>query len=235
MFSYYGSKSKLVDYYPPPKHGLIIEPFAGSARYALKYWDREVILIDKYEIVVRIWKWLQKCSPADILKLPILKEGENIRDYKLDCEEAYWYMGFVIAAASQSPRKKASSRATTQRPKRIATRLRVCAENLHKIKHWNIVQGSFNDAPDVAATWFVDPPYENGGHVYVKSNKNIDFIALANWCRSLSGQVIVCENTQATWMDFKPLVKMQGCTRGTTEAIWCNEPTNYDNVQLQLF
>jgi len=33
MFSYYGSKSKIVDYYPPPKHKRIIEPFAGSARY----------------------------------------------------------------------------------------------------------------------------------------------------------------------------------------------------------
>ena len=31
MFSYYGSKSKIVDYYPPPKHKKIIEPFAGSA------------------------------------------------------------------------------------------------------------------------------------------------------------------------------------------------------------
>ena len=30
MFSYYGSKGKIVDYYPPPKHKKIIEPFAGS-------------------------------------------------------------------------------------------------------------------------------------------------------------------------------------------------------------
>jgi site-specific DNA-adenine methylase len=35
MFSYYGSKSKIVKYYPCPAHDKIIEPFAGSARYSL--------------------------------------------------------------------------------------------------------------------------------------------------------------------------------------------------------
>ena len=40
MWSYCGSKSKLVKHYPTPKHNLTIEPFAGSARYALRYWER---------------------------------------------------------------------------------------------------------------------------------------------------------------------------------------------------
>lgn len=42
MFSYYGSKSKIVNYYPPPKENIIIEPFAGSARYSLKYFDNPI-------------------------------------------------------------------------------------------------------------------------------------------------------------------------------------------------
>lgn len=37
MWSYYGSKTKLVDLYPPPKTDKIIEPFCGSAKYSLKY------------------------------------------------------------------------------------------------------------------------------------------------------------------------------------------------------
>ena len=77
MFSYYGSKSKIVDYYPSPKHKKIIEPFAGSARYSLKYWQNDVLLVDKYHIIVRTWKWLQQCSENDIRKLPILKLGET--------------------------------------------------------------------------------------------------------------------------------------------------------------
>jgi len=44
MFSYYGSKSKIVDCYPAPRYDKIIEPFAGSARYSLKWWNREYAL-----------------------------------------------------------------------------------------------------------------------------------------------------------------------------------------------
>lgn len=47
MFSYYGSKSKIIRYYSEPKHDIIIEPFAGSAQYAFKYWDKQVTLIEK--------------------------------------------------------------------------------------------------------------------------------------------------------------------------------------------
>ena len=55
MWSYYGSKSKVVDLYPPPKFDKIIEPFAGSARYALKWFDRDILLVDKYPVIVDLW------------------------------------------------------------------------------------------------------------------------------------------------------------------------------------
>jgi len=35
MWSYYGSKSKVVKHYPKPKYDLIIEPFAGAAWYSV--------------------------------------------------------------------------------------------------------------------------------------------------------------------------------------------------------
>ena len=75
MFSYYGSKSKIVDYYPPPKHKKIIEPFAGSARYSLKYFDRDILLIEKYEPLVKLWRWLQVATEKDIDNLR--KQSEN--------------------------------------------------------------------------------------------------------------------------------------------------------------
>ena len=56
-----------MDYYPPPKNVKIIEPFAGSAKYSLKYWQNDVILVDKYDVVINIWKWLQQCSKSDIM------------------------------------------------------------------------------------------------------------------------------------------------------------------------
>ena len=79
MFSYYGSKSKIVDYYPPPKHKRIIEPFAGSARYSLKYWQNDVLIVDKFETIANLWKWLQTQTPNDILGLPNMDKGEDLR------------------------------------------------------------------------------------------------------------------------------------------------------------
>ena len=70
MFSYYGSKSKIINKYPSPKFDKIIEPFAGSARYALKWWDRDVLLVDLYLVIIEIWHYLQAASKQDIMGLP---------------------------------------------------------------------------------------------------------------------------------------------------------------------
>lgn len=83
MWSYYGSKSKVVHLYPRPEYGKIIEPFAGSARYSLRYFDRDVLLVDKYEVVVRIWKWLQHCSPDAMEGFHIFRRKVNSQRPKI--------------------------------------------------------------------------------------------------------------------------------------------------------
>lgn len=108
MFSYYGSKSRVVKFYPKPKYDRIIEPFAGSARYSLLYYDRDVTIVDKYEVVVKIWKWLQLCSPNDILSLPDLTTGMVLSDCNL-CEEERLFLGMCAGIASTSPRNKIST------------------------------------------------------------------------------------------------------------------------------
>jgi site-specific DNA-adenine methylase len=232
MWSYYGSKSKIIDYYPPPKYGKIIEPFAGTARYALKYFDRDVLLVDKYEVVIRIWKWLQVCSPKDIRDLPhFVKETERVSDFHL-CEEAYLLMGFLVSKASQCPRNKPTFRATTSRPNNINYQLKYIEKSLPKIKHWTVELNDYKSIPNQEATWFIDPPYQVGGYVYVENK--IDYEFLRNWCRSRNGQAIVCENTKADWMNFKPMRTMAGSIHTTTEAIWSNFPTEYDYLQPTL-
>jgi len=233
MFSYYGSKSKVVDLYPSPKFGKIIEPFAGSARYSLKYFDRDVILVDKYEKLISIWLWLQKCSPSDILKLPAMKAGENTDNFNFDCPEAKWFMGFIIQGGVNAPRKTVSSvgnfgQAVETEKKRIAS-------ELHKIKHWKIMVGSYDEIQNQEATWFIDPPYQFGGEYYIKSNKHLNFDKLGEWCQSRSGQVIVCENTKATWLPFYPMRDMQGSQYKTTEAIWSNYRHDFQAVQSSMF
>ena len=219
MFSYYGSKSKIVKYYPSPKFDKIIEPFAGSARYSLKYFDKDVLLIDKYEPIIKIWKWLQQCSPNDILKLPNLKTGENIKDYQFDCEEQKLFMGFIIKGGDYKARYTISP----FRGGKLEPIKKKIADNLFKIKHWKIELGTYEDIKNEQATWFIDPPYQFGGHKYPCSNKKISYPLLKQWIMERQGQVIACENTKANWMEFSPLKEMRGTMFTTTEAMWTNE------------
>lgn len=235
MWSYYGGKNQLVNLYPPPKYGKVIEPFAGTARYALKWFDRDVLLVDKYEVIVKIWKWLQQCSKQDILGLPRLKEHERVSEYKFDCEEAALLMGFLVGKGLESPRDKPTARATTLRPNNINFQLKFIANNLFKIKHWHIQQGSYDEIENQEATWFIDPPYQFGGYVYVESNKNWDYSKLAEWCMSRHGQSIVCENTKADWLPFYPMKNIKGSIHKTTEAIWSNFQTVFEFQQMSLF
>lgn len=230
MWSYYGGKTKLVHHYPTPKEDLIIEPFAGSARYALEYWERDVLLVDKFEKIARIWKYLIQASKNDILNLPNITNGkkDSVDNYDI-CDEEKWLIGFNIGRGSASPRKKPGDFNNWPNDK-----IRI-AESIHKIKHWKVIQGSFEDIPNQNATWYVDPPYQFGGEHYRESNKKIDFEKLGKWCESREGQVIVCENTKADWMDFKTMIRFTGSVHTTTEAIWSNLPTAFDNEQTTMF
>jgi len=228
MWSYYGSKSKIVNHYPPPKFDKIIEPFAGSARYSLKYFENDIFINDKYEVIYGIWKYLQQCSPGDIISLPKLKVGDKIIREEYDCIEQAWLMSFIIKSGTCWPELIVSKYGASA----IEHRKRDIANNLYKIKHWKVTNYDYLEIKNTKATWFIDPPYQFGGHKY-KYNK-IDFNKLATWSKSREGHVIVCENTKADWMEFKPMKEMMGAKFKTTEAIWSNLPTAFDNVQLSM-
>ena len=92
------------------------------------------------------------------------------------------------------------------------------------IRHWTVVEASWNELPDAECTWFVDPPYDSRvGKRYIHAD--VDTVALGRWCRARSGQVIACENVGATWLPFEPLrvVKGQvknGVQQWSAEAVW---------------
>lgn len=222
MWGYYGSKSKIIKYYPQPKFNLIIEPFAGTAQYALEHFENDVILLDKYDVVVRLWKWLQQCSKSDILETRRLKFKENVDDFEWDCEERKWLVGFIIAGAPTSPKKTATKWKTVIRPNTQDYKLKMISESLHKIRHWDIRQGDYSDLENVTATWYIDPPYKKGGEYYRHSSKKINFNDLGEWCRSRNGQAIVCEKTGADWLPFEHLIEARGAMKKHQEAIWVN-------------
>ena len=217
MFSYYGRKSKIVKHYPKPMFDKIIEPFAGSAAYSMVYFDKEVLLIEKYEVIINLWRWLiNEATEKDILALPKVKQGDIISDFKWLGKEEKCLMGLSLNRGSAQPKNKVAkfSDGWENVKKRIAN-------DLHKIRHWKIIEGDYRDVENVEATWFIDPPYQFGGQWY--KHKNIDYEELYDYCKSRNGQVIVCENTKADWIELEPLVKIQGSKNtNTTEAIWTN-------------
>lgn len=233
MWPYFGNKRSIIKLYPGPGYSKIIEPFAGAANYALRYYDHDILLMEKNETVITIWKWLQQCSIKDIESLPRLKQGQKLTDFSLS-SEAKSLMGFLIAPCVEAPRNTASYYCTTFRPNRINYQIHYIAQNLFKIKHWEIRLGDYRDLPNEESTWFIDPPYQFGGEAYPNGNSSLNYSELAEWCRHRSGQVIVCENTAAAWLPFKPMRRKRGLKHTTTEAIWSNCPTQWDYQQAVM-
>jgi hypothetical protein len=220
MWGYYGSKSNIVSKYPNPKYYRIIEPFAGTAQYALKNYNNDITINEKDVIVYRLWKWLQDCRPNDILTLPKLKVGENVDNFKWECDEAKWLVGFIIVGAATQPKKTASIWKTEIRPNTQRYKLKLIANNLFKIKEWEILNMDYTELKNEEATWFIDPPYQVGGQYYRYGSKKINYPALSEWCKDRIGQLIVCENQNGTWLPFKPLCKNHGNKKETMECVY---------------
>lgn len=162
--------------------------------------------------------------------MPTLKPGEKISDLNLS-EEEKLFLGMMAGVSGSRPRNTVSYYAVTRNDRQ--NQLKKIAENLCKIRHWDIRLGSYEDLKNEVATWFVDPPYQFGGNGYV--HHKIDYNALADWCKSRKGQVIVGENMKADWMKFKPMVNFRGAMSTVVEAIWSTLPTAFDNEQLSMF
>lgn len=223
MWGYYGAKTNIIDLYPAPKHDKVIEPFCGSARYALRYFDKDVVLVDKYPVVIGIWKWLQKCSVGDIKGLPhFVKAGQSLDDFTFDDPAAKDLMGFLIGFGMERPRKTASAKRMIMRPNHVNYSLNRIEKELWKIKNWSIQLGSYSDIKNQTATWFIDPPYQFGGACYPMSSKKINFQELALWSKERQGEIIVCENHKATWLPFIPLGEHKTRTGMQKEVIYTN-------------
>lgn len=218
MFSYFGSKSKIVHLYQPPLHDLIIEPFAGSARYALKYHRKQVWLNDASPVICRIWEWIINATKEDIRTLPVLKKGESVADCKQLSQVEKDMLGFCVAWGCAQPHHVVTGWGAINGQMHQFKRdlLRWAG----KLRHWKVTNLSYDELPNQPATWFIDPPYQEMGHRY--THHTINFSALGEWCQQRQGQVMVCEGGQADWLPFVPLVECKRIRRKDTyrELIW---------------
>lgn len=227
FWRYYGGKYRAAPRYPAPEYDTIIEPFAGAAGYSMRYPERKVILVEKYPVIAEMWRYLIGVSAAEVLSVPLV---DSVNDLPASTPRgARFLVGFAMNAATVSPcvnlssgRKKLRAAGRSLEGWSEGMRARVAAQVDH-IRHWKIIEGDFTDAPDIEATWFIDPPYSNrAGSYYVHSK--LDFAFLGEVCQGLKGQVIVCENEGATWLPFKPFGTFKPGLNGTgsKEVIWLN-------------
>jgi len=227
MFYYYGRKKQIAKHYPAPNCDTIIEPFAGAAAYSLfgTNWKKEIILIEKDEKVSQIWDWLiNSATIEEINKLPDLKVGEKSSEF-LHIVHAATKMAFHFKTIKVTP--------VLERNWEISRR--VFAENLYKIKHWTIINGDFTDAPNIEATWFIDPPYKgDAGMGYRFSSKLIDYEKLALWAKERKGEVIFCEGKNGDYLPFKPLIDLKGVAGKVNKEVIFYQSEVRANKQLSL-
>ncbi len=228
FWNYYGGKWRIAPNYPAPLHDRIVEPFAGAAGYSLRYPDRKVWLVDAYDAVTEVWRYLIGASDADILAIPLVESVDDLPASTSD--GARLLVGWNMNTAAAEPRKTLSSgcRMLAGKGRKFAgwtmARRERTARQVGSIRHWRVMQGDYTDSPLCEATWFVDPPYQGrAGEHYRYPASQINYAWLGEWCRQQRGQVIACESIGADWLPFAPLVDAKAGPNRTgrsAEAMW---------------
>lgn len=237
MFYFYGGKRRLARFYPAPNHRVVVEPFAGSAAYSMRHLVPvagqraidKVILVEKDKRVYDTWIKLLAMDVDDLLKYPIPAAGERTDDFLL-----------MTSACSNRIARTAEMTVTTRMPVVLKRMFRQIAAVLpHAKDRVEIIHGDYSEAPDIEATWFIDPPYHVDGRAQSKgmgyaegcNSYALDYEALGEWCRERRGQTIVCEQTGASWLPFEHLrLARNSIGNKATEVYWV-DPINADLTQ----
>lgn len=221
MFKFYGAKQRIAAQYPEPELDTVVEPFAGAAGYAV-HWRKHAslaILIEKDKRVVALWHRLLKMDVGDLLNMPAPVPGERSTDL------------LVAFAAGRSTRDTpVEFTVTTRMAERFDPMRRRIAGVLDECRHFEVRAGDYREAPDLAATWFVDPPYQTtgagradrtrGGR-YTHANTDLNYQGLGDWVQARRGQVVACDQAGSDWLPWNGRLSGQdSASRRYTEVYW---------------
>lgn len=231
MFYFYGGKRRLARFYPSPQYSVVVEPFAGSAAYSVRHLQptrnlplvERVILIEKDPRVCGLWERLLAMEPEDLLGYAIPKPGDRTSDFLL-----------MTAACSNRIARTAEMAVTERMPVVLHRMFRQIAAVLPHVKERvEIIEGDYTQAPDIEATWFIDPPYHVDGRPQSRgmgyaadcNSHSLDYEALGSWCRDRRGQKIVCEQQGASWLPFEHLRHARNSIGNqAAEVVWSDPP-----------
>jgi hypothetical protein len=215
VFYYTGRKGRLATSYPKPRYDVVIEPFAGSMAYSLFHRPKMAVGLEVNKRVVDLWRRLCSMTLHEIRALQPPAVGEITTDL-------YW----ILASASYSALDVRQLKVTSFMAGRFEFQKRMTIRHIgYAPNHIHYQFGDYWEAPDIEATWFIDPPYETITG-YGKGNDPLDYGDLAEWCISRRGQRIVCEGPAGTWLPFKKhrnyrgVRVSKGVERNGTEFVW---------------
>ena len=178
-------------------------------------WLRRVVLVEKDNRVAALWRRLLSMEPSELLELRVPEAGERTTDFLLMC-----------LSASQGVARSRSLIVNPRMRELAPAALRRMAEILPEAQaKIEVIEGDYTLAPDIEATFFVDPPYSDQrarrGYADGCDAQATDYGALAAWCKRRQGQVIVCEHMGAQWLPFERLSsRLAGDRRFHAEAVW---------------
>jgi hypothetical protein len=234
FFKHFGGKHRLSSRLPPPLPGLpVIECFAGSAGYSCRYEPEVALLYDLDETVCAAWSYLISANAADVLRLPLLGVGQQVKEVFDDPGAAaliYKRLGqhgqpSIQGSWGMSHLLEQSSRGWSQ-----TARARL-AEQVHLVNRWQIHRESYTSAPDIEATWIFDPPYTStlGDH-YKHARSGLDIAELRDFAHSRRG-IVICHDAidgDHSWM----VGKVRGITRTVPRGTKTRTSTEVYSVSM---
>lgn len=186
----------------------MVEPFAGSAGYSVYHLVKKnidgAILVEKDPRVVELWHRLLSMTPAQVLALQPPAPGEYTKDF-------LWMTLAASNALAKIPGYGFSVRAAATAQTMLVRIAKLLPHVQGKVI---LIEGSYERAPNIPATWFIDPPYQSTGlHPLSRGNgyaagcdtDAIDYRHLARFCQTRHGTTIVCEYEGADWLPFHRL------------------------------
>src|SRR5262249_40383145 len=99
------------------------------------------------------------------------------------------------------------------------------ASQLEFIRDWQVIEGNYEEAPDITAHWHCDPPHVRAGENY--RFHHINRSALREWCMRRKGFLQVIEGAGADWLPFEEFAPTSGFrtrNRYSTQVIYESYP-----------
>lgn len=189
LFKWFGSKWQASKHYPRVEFDTIFEPFAGSASFSLRNWQKKVHIYESNPQLIELWNWLILVAEYhDIMSIPInLPEETDIRTLDID-RGAQLLMKMWQRTNNYGNCWTISPWGNKPGQWTESTRARV-ARDIEFVKDWKFSPVSYEEE----GTYFIDPPYLYNYRYGYNDFSYTELVGNVEKIPKTNSQVICCE------------------------------------------